>query len=176
MQHRADAEKAPSGTRKGATFAPMSEGPALLAEAHDPDTSEARLLELASGPDQAAAATAAGRLVRAAMDSAGTVIAGATDPGAQVGAALGLVLDALRLVPGSVVGMGPDEIGQALSSAGWSADTTSQLVLAGLLNLLVDQQPARIQETIRGLAPDWVGSVLELIEAAVALESPPPPA
>jgi hypothetical protein len=72
--------------------------------------------------------------------------------------------------------MGPDEIGQALSSAGWSADTTSQLVLAGLLNLLVDQQPARIQETIRGLAPDWVGSVLELIEAAVALESPPPPA
>lgn len=154
----------------------MAEPSNLVAEAREPGTAEGRLIELASGSDVEAAAVAAGRLVRAAMESAGSAIARATDPAAEVGAALGLVLDALRLVPGSVAAMGSEEVGQALAAAGWSTDTRSLLALVGLVDSVVEQQPPRVRETVRSLAPEWSGSLLELIEAAVALEVQPPPA
>lgn len=143
---------------------------ALLVEAGDPNTTEPRLAELAAGPHRDVAVVALGRLVRLrTADGIAPLLAAAVEPSTQVAAALGLVMEALRLLPGVVASFSHAELSTMLGEAGW--DGADALVLVMIDALLASRGP-EYEEMARSIAASWSGTLGELLEAVTILHKP----
>jgi hypothetical protein len=143
---------------------------ALLVEAGHPNTSEPRLAELAAGPHRDVAVVALGRLVRLrTADGIAPLLSSAVEPSTQVTAALGLVMEALRLLPGVVASFSHAELSTMLADAGW--DHVDTLVLVMIDGLLANRGP-QYEEMARSIAASWSGTFGELLEAVTILHQP----
>jgi hypothetical protein len=146
------------------------ESPSLVAEANAPDTSASRLLELTTCEDREVSVAALGRLIRMRWaEDVLPVAAKATDPDAQVAVALGLVLEALRLLPGRVIAMDSERISAAMFSAGWAQ--YDQFFIS-LLDGMIASRGDKFEELARGMADSWTGTLGELLDVVEILHAP----